>query len=105
MLVCFALNEMGKSKASGTRVDWTCSPRNALFVVETSLYKVIFDPSRLFLKFQWLRKWFTKWLTNSERQIHRKLRSRNFTKYSVDHAKAFIDAVKDIKINICHTLL
>jgi hypothetical protein len=30
-----------------------------------------------------------------KRQIHRKLRSRNFT-IPVDHAKAFIDAVKDI---------
>jgi hypothetical protein len=29
-----------------------------------------------------------------KRQIHRKLRSRN-TKYSCDHAKAFIDAVKE----------
>jgi hypothetical protein len=40
-------------------------------------------------------KRYTKWLTNSEKQIHRKLRSRNFTKYPVDHAKAFVDAVKE----------
>jgi hypothetical protein len=34
--------EMGKSRASALGVDWTCSPRNARYLlVETSLYKEI----------------------------------------------------------------
>jgi uroporphyrinogen decarboxylase len=47
----FALGEMGKSRASALGVDWTCSPRNARYLLVETL-QGNFDPSRLLSPFR-----------------------------------------------------
>jgi uroporphyrinogen decarboxylase len=55
----FALNEMGKSRASALGVDWTFL-RNARYLSGGNITLQNFDPSRLLSQFRLLRKWYTK---------------------------------------------
>ena len=92
----FALHEMGKSNAAAIGVDWTCSARNARYL--TGGNKTLqgnFDPSRLLSPPEEIKK-----------MVHEMINSFGKDKYivnlghgilpniPVDHAKAFIDAVK-----------
>jgi uroporphyrinogen decarboxylase len=93
----FALNEMGKSKASALGVDWTCSPRNARYLSGGNItLQGNFDPSRLLSPIPTIKK-----------MVHQMIDEFGKDKYivnlghgilpniPVDHAKAFIDAVKE----------
>lgn len=92
----FALHEMGKSNAAAIGIDWTCSARNARYL--TGGNKTLqgnFDPSRLLSPPDEIKK-----------MVHEMINSFGKDKYivnlghgilpniPVDHAKAFIDAVK-----------
>lgn len=92
----FALHEMGKSNAAAIGIDWTCSARNARYL--TGGNKTLqgnFDPSRLLSPPEEIKK-----------MVHEMINSFGKDKYivnlghgilpniPVDHAKAFIDAVK-----------
>lgn len=93
----FALPEMAKSKASALGVDWTCSPQNArLFTGGDITLQGNFDPSRLMSPIPTIKK-----------MVHEMIDAFGKDKYivnlghgilphiPVDHAKAFIDAVKE----------
>ncbi|MDM1367605.1 uroporphyrinogen decarboxylase [Myroides marinus] len=93
----FALPEMAKSKASALGVDWTCSPHNArLFTGGNITLQGNFDPSRLMSPIPTIKK-----------MVHEMIDSFGKDKYivnlghgilphiPVDHAKAFIEAVKE----------
>lgn len=95
----FALHEMGKSNAAAIGIDWTCSARNARYL--TGGNKTLqgnFDPSRLLSPPDEIKK-----------MVHEMINSFGKDKYivnlghgilpniPVDHAKAFIDAVKSYK--------
>jgi uroporphyrinogen decarboxylase len=93
----FALGEMGKSKASALGVDWTCSPRNARYLSGGNItLQGNFDPSRLLSPIPVIKK-----------MVHEMIDEFGKDKYivnlghgilpniPVDHAKAFIDAVKE----------
>ncbi len=95
----FALNEMAKSGAAAIGVDWTCSARNARYL--TGYSKTLqgnFDPSRLLSPPETIKK-----------MVHQMIDEFGKDKYivnlghgilpniPVDHAKAFIDAVKEYK--------
>ena len=92
----FALHEMGKSNAAAIGVDWTCSARNARYL--TGGNKTLqgnFDPSRLLSPPKEIKK-----------MVHEMINAFGKDKYivnlghgilpniPVEHAKAFIDAVK-----------
>ena len=92
----FALHEMGKSNAATIGVDWTCSARNARYL--TGRNKTLqgnFDPSRLLSPPKEIKK-----------MVHEMINAFGKDKYivnlghgilpniPVDHAKAFVDAVK-----------
>lgn len=92
----FALHEMGKSNAAAIGVDWTCSARNARYL--TGGNKTLqgnFDPSRLLSPPKEIKK-----------MVHEMINAFGKDKYivnlghgilpniPVDHAKAFVDAVK-----------
>ena len=96
----FALNEMGKSNAAAIGVDWTCSARNARYL--TGGNKTLqgnFDPSRLLSPPKEIKK-----------MVHEMINAFGKDKYivnlghgilpniPVDHAKAFVDAVKAYNI-------
>ena len=93
----FALPEMAKSKASALGVDWTCSPQNArLFTGGDITLQGNFDPSRLMSPIPTIKK-----------MVHEMIDAFGKDKYivnlghgilphiPVDHAKAFIEAVKE----------
>ncbi|MEG0849619.1 uroporphyrinogen decarboxylase [Flavobacterium plurextorum] len=93
----FALGEMGKSKASALGVDWTCSARNARYLSGGNItLQGNFDPSRLLSPIPTIKK-----------MVHEMIDEFGKDKYivnlghgilphiPVDHAKAFIDAVKE----------
>ena len=92
----FALHEMGKSNAAAIGIDWTCSARNARYL--TAGNKTLqgnFDPSRLLSPPKEIKK-----------MVHEMIDAFGKDKYivnlghgilpniPVDHAKAFVDAVK-----------
>ena len=93
----FALGEMGKSRASALGVDWTCSPTNARYLSGGKItLQGNFDPSRLLSPIPVIKK-----------MVHEMIDEFGKDKYivnlghgilpniPVDHAKAFIDAVKE----------
>ncbi|EHQ42344.1 uroporphyrinogen decarboxylase [Myroides odoratus] len=93
----FALPEMAQSKASALGVDWTCSPQNArLFTGGEITLQGNFDPSRLMSPIPTIKK-----------MVHEMIDAFGKDKYivnlghgilphiPVDHAKAFIEAVKE----------
>ena len=95
----FALNEMGKSKASALGVDWTCTPRNARYLSGGNItLQGNFDPSRLLSPIPTIKK-----------MVHEMIDEFGADKYvanlghgilpniPVDHAKAFVDAVKEYR--------
>jgi uroporphyrinogen decarboxylase len=95
----FALNEMGKSRASALGVDWTCSPRNAnICPVEISLYKGNFDPSRLLSPIPVIKKMVNEMIDEFGKDKYiANLGHGILPNIPVDHAKAFVDAVKEYK--------
>ncbi|MFK7048382.1 Uroporphyrinogen decarboxylase [Flavobacterium columnare] len=93
----FALNQMAKSKASALGVDWTCSPTHARYLTGGNItLQGNFDPSRLLSPIPTIKK-----------MVHEMINEFGKDKYivnlghgilpniPVDHAKAFIDAVKE----------
>lgn len=93
----FALQEMAQSKASALGVDWTCSPRNARYLSGGNItLQGNFDPSRLLSPIPVIKK-----------MVHQMIDEFGKDKYivnlghgilpniPVDHAKAFIEAVKE----------
>ncbi len=93
----FALQEMAQSKASALGVDWTCSARNARYLSGGNItLQGNFDPSRLLSPIPVIKK-----------MVHQMIDEFGKDKYivnlghgilpniPVDHAKAFIEAVKE----------
>ena len=93
----FALQDMAQSKASALGVDWTCSPRNARYLSGGNItLQGNFDPSRLLSPIPVIKK-----------MVHQMIDEFGKDKYivnlghgilpniPVDHAKAFIEAVKE----------
>jgi len=93
----FALGEMAKSKASAIGVDWTCSARNARYLTGGKItLQGNFDPSRLLSP-----------IPNIKKMVHQMIDEFGKDNYivnlghgilpniPVDHAKAFVEAVKE----------
>lgn len=95
----FALGDMAQSKASALGVDWTCSARNARYLSGGNItLQGNFDPSRLLSPIPTIKK-----------MVHEMIDEFGKDKYivnlghgilpniPVDHAKAFVEAVKEYK--------
>lgn len=93
----FALSDMAKSSASALGVDWTCSARNARYLSGGNItLQGNFDPSRLYSPPAKIKRLVTdminafgkdKYIVNLGHGI--------LPDIPVDHAKAFVDAVKE----------
>lgn len=95
----FALNEMAKSKASALGVDWTCSAKNARYLSGGRItLQGNFDPSRLLSPIPTIKKMVHEMIDEfgKDRYIVN-LGHGILPHIPVDHAKAFIDAVKEYK--------
>ncbi|MGS2762554.1 uroporphyrinogen decarboxylase [Sinomicrobium sp. M5D2P9] len=93
----FALHEMGKSKASALGVDWTCSARNARYLSGGQItLQGNFDPSRLLSPPATIKKMVHQMINEfgKDRYIVN-LGHGILPNIPVDHARAFIDAVKE----------
>lgn len=95
----FALGEMGKSKASALGVDWTCSPRNARYLSGGKItLQGNFDPSRLLSPIPTIKKMVRQMIDEFGKDSYIvNLGHGILPNIPVDHAKAFIDAVKEYK--------
>lgn len=95
----FALHEMAKSKASALGVDWTCSAKNARYLSGGRItLQGNFDPSRLLSPIPTIKKMVHEMINEfgKDRYIVN-LGHGILPHIPVDHAKAFIDAVKEYK--------
>ena len=93
----FALNDMAKSKASAIGVDWTCSPRNARYLTGGKItLQGNFDPSRLLSPIPVIKKMVHEMINEFGKDNYIvNLGHGILPNIPVDHAKAFVDAVKE----------
>lgn len=95
----FALNEMARSKASALGVDWTCSPKNARYLTGGNItLQGNFDPSRLLSPIPTIKKMVHEMIDEFGKDNYIvNLGHGILPNIPVDHAKAFIEAVKEYK--------
>lgn len=93
----FALNDMAKSKASALGVDWTCSPRNARYLSGGKItLQGNFDPSRLLSPIPTIKKMVHEMIDEFGKDNYIvNLGHGILPNIPVDHAKAFVEAVKE----------
>jgi len=96
----FALGDMAKSKASALGVDWTCSPKNArMFAGNDITLQGNFDPSRLLSPIPTIKKMVHEMIDEfGKDRLVVNLGHGILPNIPVDHAKAFIEAVKEYSI-------
>ena len=95
----FALHDMAKSGASALGVDWTCSARNARYLSGGQItLQGNFDPSRLLSPIPTIKSEVKKMIDGfgKDRYIVN-LGHGILPNIPVDHAQAFVDAVKEYK--------
>ena len=93
----FALNDMAKSGASALGIDWTCSARNARYLSGGKItLQGNFDPSRLLSPITTIKHEVKKMIDafGKDRYIVN-LGHGILPNIPVDHAKAFVEAVKE----------
>ena len=93
----FALQEMTKSGASALGIDWTCSARNARYLSGGQItLQGNFDPSRLLSPIHEIKTQVKQMINEfgKDRYIVN-LGHGILPNIPVDHAKAFVDAVKE----------
>ena len=93
----FALQEMTKSGASALGIDWTCSARNARYLSGGQItLQGNFDPSRLLSPIHEIKPQVKQMINafGKDRYIVN-LGHGILPNIPVDHAKAFVDAVKE----------
>ena len=93
----FALGDMAKSKASALGVDWTCSPRNARYLTGGNItLQGNFDPSRLLSPIPTIKKMVHEMIDEFGKDNYIvNLGHGILPNIPVDHAKAFVEAVKE----------
>ena len=93
----FALGEMGKSRASALGVDWTCSPQNARYLSGGNItLQGNFDPSRLLSPIPVIKKMVKTMIDEFGKDKYiANLGHGILPTIPVDHAHAFVDAVKE----------
>ena len=93
----FALPEMGKSGASAIGIDWTCSARNARYLSGGQVtLQGNFDPSKLLLPISEIKSQVKQMINEFGKESYIvNLGHGILPNVPVDHAKAFVDAVKE----------
>ena len=95
----FALHDMAKSGASALGVDWTCSARNARYLSGGQItLQGNFDPSRLLSPIPTIKSEVKKMIDGFGKDSYIvNLGHGILPNIPVDHAQAFVDAVKEYK--------
>ena len=93
----FALGEMAKSNASALGVDWTITPQNARYLTGGNItLQGNFDPARLLSPPSEIKKMVTQMINDFGKDKYIvNLGHGILPNIPLDHAKVFIDAVKE----------
>ena len=96
----FALGDMAKSGASALGVDWTCSARNARYLSGGKItLQGNFDPARLLSPPAVIKKMVHQMINEFGKDSYIVNLGHGILPYvPVENAKAFIDAVKEYKV-------
>ncbi len=95
----FALGEMAKSGASALGVDWTCSAKSARYLTGGNItLQGNFDPARLLSTPSDIKRMVTQMINEFGKDKYVvNLGHGILPNIPLDHAKAFVDAVKEYK--------
>ncbi len=95
----YALKDLAASGASGIGIDWTVSPAMARQLTNNSItLQGNFDPARLLAPIPQIKKWVKEMIDGFGTQKYIANLGHGITpNVPVDHAKAFVDAVKEYK--------
>ncbi len=97
----FALGDMAQSGAAALGVDWTCSAKNARYLTGGKItLQGNFDPARLLSPPSEIKKMVAQMINEfgKDRYVVN-LGHGILPNIAVDHAKAFIDAVKEYRVS------
>ena len=95
----YALHDLARSNASGVGIDWTVSPEMARKLTENNItLQGNFDPSKLLAPVPKIKQWVKEMIDSFGVQNYIANLGHGITpNVPVDHAKAFVDAVKEYK--------
>lgn len=95
----YALESLSKSGASGIGIDWTVSPKMARQLTDNNItLQGNFDPAKLLAPIPQIKKWVKEMIDQFGVQSYIANLGHGITpNVPVDHAKAFVEAVKEYK--------
>ncbi|RYY61189.1 MAG: uroporphyrinogen decarboxylase, partial [Chitinophagaceae bacterium] len=93
----YALEDLSKSGASGIGIDWTVSPQKARELTGNRItIQGNFDPAKLLAPIPQIRQWVKEMIDGFGTQRYIANLGHGITpNVPVDHAKAFVEAVKE----------
>ena len=93
----YALEDLSKSSASGIGIDWTVSPQKARELTGNRItLQGNFDPAKLLAPIPQIKQWVKEMIDGFGTQRYIANLGHGITpNVPVDHAKAFVEAVKD----------
>jgi uroporphyrinogen decarboxylase len=96
----YAIEDLSRSSASGIGIDWTITPQQArAFAGERVTLQGNFDPSKLLAPIPQIKQWVKEMIEGFG--THRYIANLGhgiMPNVPVDHAKAFVEAVKEYEI-------
>jgi uroporphyrinogen decarboxylase len=95
----YALNDLSKSSASGIGIDWLLTPQLARELTNNNItLQGNFDPAKLLAPIPQIKTWVKEMIDGFGIQNYIANLGHGITpNVPVDHAKAFVDAVKEYK--------
>jgi uroporphyrinogen decarboxylase len=95
----YALNDLSKSSAAGIGIDWSITPKLARELTNNNItLQGNFDPARLLAPIPQIKKWVKEMIDGFGVQSYIANLGHGITpNVPVDHAKAFVEAVKEYK--------
>ncbi len=96
----YALNDLSNSSAAGIGIDWCITPQFARKLTENKItLQGNFDPSKLLAPVPQIKKWVNEMINDFGTQKFIANLGHGITpNVPVDHAKAFVDAVKEYSL-------
>ncbi len=95
----YALNDLSKSSASGIGIDWSLTPQTARELTNNNItLQGNFDPAKLLAPIPQIKQWVKEMIDGFGTQNYIANLGHGITpNVPVDHAKAFVEAVKEYK--------
>ncbi len=95
----YALKDLSQSSASGIGIDWTITPQVARELTNNNItLQGNFDPAKLLAPIPQIKKWVKEMIDGFGTQNYIANLGHGITpNVPVDHAKAFVEAVKEYR--------